>query len=201
MLALSGFARQQIAGSVRRKLIGGSTCRLDIFSYLPIDLPGISVTRNEFTWLKSAYVSPQLKSGADLIGTSLVETGVVEPRHYLQAVESLAAAHGADRYLAHRKESPDKLARVASLGLTVVQPELPLEIVARQGSIGQTLISFPSTVVHTLPVVLDDTDVQLLVCNIEDGWYTRAATVRSSAFLDRVSRTARRFPGLSVIAC
>ena len=86
---------------------------------------------------------------------------------YLAAVASLVAQHGVDRYFAHRKEARDKLARIADLGLRIEMPELPLEVAIRQGAVGRLVISFPSTVVHTLPVVLADTAAELLVCDID----------------------------------
>ena len=41
-----------------------------------------------------------------------------------------------------------------STGLEIVRPDLPLELIARRGPIGRTILSFPSTVVHTLPLAL-----------------------------------------------
>ena len=96
-----------------------------------------------------------------------METGVISEDDYLTAVTSLAAQHGVDRYFAHRKEARGKLARIADLGLRIEMPELPLEVAIREGAVGRLVISFPSTVVHTLPVVLADTAAELLVCDID----------------------------------
>ena len=105
-----------------------------------------------------ASARPASPQGTDLVGTSLVETGVVDPDRYLEAVAALARAHGATRYFAHRRESADKLHRLAAeTGLEIVRPDLPLELVARRGPIGRTILSFPSTVVHTLPLALAGT--------------------------------------------
>jgi hypothetical protein len=49
-------------------------------------------------------------------------------------------------------------------GLEVVRPDLPLELIARRGPIGRTVLSFPSTVVHTLPLALSGTPVRVAVC-------------------------------------
>ncbi|MET1004805.1 MAG: hypothetical protein ABWX96_04615, partial [Propionibacteriaceae bacterium] len=146
--------RRHIAAQARRRMDPSTGCRLTVFSCMPVQLDGADVIRNEFSWVRTAFRTPQVKPTADLIGTSLVETGVVEQEHYLRGIATLAAENQADRYFAHRKEGSEKLASIAGLGLEVVRPDLPLELVARRDVVGQTLISFPSTVVHTLPLVL-----------------------------------------------
>ncbi len=61
-----------------------------------------------------------------MVGTSLVETGVVDGDRYLEAVRTLARLHGATRYFAHRRESAEKLHRLAvETGLEVVRPTSP----------------------------------------------------------------------------
>ena len=86
---------------------------------------------------------------------------MVDPDQYLEAVAALARTHGATRYFAHRRESADKLHRLAAeTGLEIVRPDLPLELIARRGPIGRTVLSFPSTVVHTLPLALVGTGVR-----------------------------------------
>ena len=80
-------------------------------------------------------------------------------------------------------------------------PELPLEVAIRQGAVGRLVISFPSTVVHTLPVVLADTAAELLVCDIDPSWFTPGAGANSSRFLGAVTRSARQQHGLASAAC
>lgn len=197
---IAAMAREQIAGSVRRRLSPEAGCRLSLFTCLPVNLPRVEVRRNSYAWLRATHPTPLIKLGADLIGTSLVETGVVSEESYLSGVAGLVERHGVDRYLAHRKETDTKLGLIERLGLEVVRPMLPLEIVARRGPVGRTMISFPSTVVHTLPVVLQDTSVSIKVCAIKDGWFTEQATLRADQFLNQVTETALRRPGLSAVA-
>jgi hypothetical protein len=198
---ISRYARDQISSSVRRRIGPESGCRLGLFTSLDVDLPRVAVTRNTFAWVRSRFPVPEVKLGSDLVGTSLVETGVVDADAYLGGVASLVEQYGVDRYFAHRKESDVKLAAVERLGVTVVRPELPLEIAARMGVLARRLISFPSTVVHTLPLVLADTPAELLVCDIDDSWYTATATARSERFLGQVTSSARNRFGLSAVAC
>ena len=117
--------------------------------------PGVTVRAHTFAWTRDRFGPPRVTGGADLVGTSLVETGVVDAGAYLEAVRSLARTHGATRYFAHRRESAAKLHRMAgATGLEIVRPDLPLELVARRGPVARTVLSFPSTVVHTLPLAL-----------------------------------------------
>lgn len=126
------------------------------------------------------------------MGTSLVETGVVDQDRYITAVGALARAHNATRYFAHRRESTEKLHRLhAETGVEIVRPDLPLELIARRGPIGRTVVSFPSTVVHTLPLALAGTDVRVAVCDIDPLWLTETASPRAQGFLAGVTGTAR----------
>jgi hypothetical protein len=57
----------------------------------------------------------------------------------------------------------------------VVRTDLPLELVARRGPVAGAVLSFPSTVVHTLPKALEGTGVQVVVCEVDPGWLTADA--------------------------
>ena len=198
---ISTFARDQISASLRWRLSRESGCRLSVFSCLDLTEASVPVVRHDFGWVRGRFGPPAVRPGVDLVGTSLVETGVVAAEAYVAGVARLASTHGIDRYFAHRREAEPKLAELAGLGLEVVRPDLPLEIVARRGPVGATVLSFPSTVVHTLPQVLRGTGVELVVCDISDDWYVPAAPARSETFLGDVTRSARDRFGLAAVAC
>ncbi|MFE7115107.1 hypothetical protein ACFU99_06745 [Streptomyces sp. NPDC057654] len=181
------------AASARRRLTPGEGRRVEVFTSMPVQAPpGVTVTANDFAWTRSAFGPPRLTRGTDLVGTSLVETGVVDLDHYLTAVASLARTHGATRYFAHRRESTDKLHRIGGeLGLEIVRPDLPLELIARRGPIGRMILSFPSTVVHTLPLALAGTGITVAVCDVDPAWLTETASPRAEDFLSGVTGTAR----------
>jgi hypothetical protein len=161
---------------------------------------GVTVTANDFAWTRARFGPPRITKGADMVGTSLVETGVVDGERYLEAVRALAKAHGTTRYFAHRRESTEKLHRLAvETGLEIVRPDLPLELIARRGPIGRTILSFPSTVVHTLPLALVGTDVRVAVCDIDPEWLTENASPRAQGFLSGVTGTARDVHRLSSV--
>ncbi|WP_238432093.1 hypothetical protein [Streptomyces cavernae] len=191
-----------VSASARRRLTPSERRSVEVFSSMPIEETpeGVTVTANDFAWTRARFGPPRLTKGADLVGTSLVETGVVDPDRYLEAVMSLARAHNATRYFAHRRESAEKLHRLAvETGLEIVRPDLPLELIARRGPIGRTILSFPSTVVHTLPLALAGTDVKVAVCDIDPDWLTRTASPRAQGFLSDVTGTARDVHKLSAV--
>lgn len=192
-----------VSASARRRLTPGGKRTVEVFSSMPIEKApeGVRVTVNSFAWTRERFGPPRVSKGADLVGTSLVETGVVDLDRYVEAVRSLARAHGATRYFAHRRESSEKLHRLAvETGLQVVRPDLPLELIARRGPIGRTILSFPSTVVHTLPLALAGTEVRVAVCDIDPAWLTENASPRAQGFLSGVTGTARDVHRLAAVA-
>lgn len=182
------------ASAARRRLTPGRRRGVELFSAMPATPPqGMALRANTFGWTRARFGPPRVLGGTDLVGTSLVETGVVDAGRYLAVVAELAGRHGAVRYFAHRKESQDKLRRLAAAtGLEIVRPDLPLELVARRGPTGREVVTFPSTVVHTLPLVLAGTDVRLTVVDVAADWLTPAASPRAHAFLASITRPAAR---------
>ncbi|MEV5599022.1 hypothetical protein [Streptomyces sp. NPDC052496] len=182
------------SAAARRRLTPGARHRtVNLFTAMPVEPPpGVHLLSNEFAWTRRRFGPPRLTRGADIVGTSLVETGVVDPDRYVTAVASLARVHGATRYFAHRRESTAKLHRIAvETGLEVVRPDLPLELITRRGPVGRLVLSFPSTVVHTLPLALAGTGVGVAVCDIDPAWLTSDASPRAEGFLSGVTGTAR----------
>lgn len=190
-----------VAARALRRLSPEDGHRVEVFTAMPVaEPPGITVTRNDLAWTRDRFGPPTLAQGADLVGTSLVETGVLDEDRYLSAVRGLAERCGITRYFAHRKEGAEKLRRIAQgAGLDIVRPDLPLELVARGGPIGRRVFSFPSTVVHTLPLVLRGTGVDVTVCEIDERWLTAGASPRAGGFLAAITDSASGTHGLTTL--
>lgn len=190
-----------VAGYARRRLTARSGRPVELFTALPVTAPpGAEPRVNTLAWTRARFGPPAVRDSADLIGTSLVETGVVDPARYLAAVATIARENGATRYFAHRRESSGKLRELsARTGLEIVRPDLPLELIARRGPVGARLLSFPSTVVHTLPAALAGTGVEIAVCDIDASWLTGTASPRAHGFLSAVNQAARTRHGLSAL--
>ncbi|MEU8433793.1 hypothetical protein AB0F18_12860 [Streptomyces sp. NPDC029216] len=187
------LAYAPVSGTARRRLTPRAGYDVELFTSMPVTPPpGARLRVNDFAWTRARFGPPRLTKGTDLVGTSLVETGVVDPFRYLDAVRALAREHGVTRYFAHRRETPEKLRALSeATGLEIVRPDLPLELIARRGPIGRTIVSFPSTVVHTLPYALTGTGVTVAVCEIDPAWLTATASPRARGFLAGVTETAR----------
>ncbi|MFF7977612.1 hypothetical protein ACFZDK_00565 [Streptomyces sp. NPDC007901] len=123
-----------------------------------------------------------------MIGSSLAETGLIGTERYAEEVTSIAHQRNVERYYAHRREDPDKLRLLAEYGeLEIVRPELPLELELLRGPVAAELISLPSSVLRTLPLVLAGTGVEITVCAEATTWLRPRTSQRAAAFLDEVT--------------
>ncbi len=180
--------REARAERARRLLSpGGSLREISVFSCLRDATPvGGFGLANRYLYARS-WRSPQVKDEVDLLGTSLVDTGVVRRGAYVDAIAAVAAAHGPLRYLAHRRETDDLLAEIATIpGVRVCRGDLPVELALRAGPVGRRVITFPSTAAHTLPVVLGDLPVTIDVRRIEPEWFTARTTQHARGFVARI---------------
>jgi hypothetical protein len=183
--------RAPLAASARRTL---SRSRLRLFTVMGVTaLPGSRVDHHHYDWTRRRFGQPHVLRGTDVVGSSLVETGIVQAEAYLDAVAELAGRAGAaGRYFAHRREHPDKLRRLAQrTGLRVVRPRVPLEIELRRGPVAQELASFPSSVGYTLPLVLAGTGCRIAVQPLPEAMLNPGVSVRARGFLARVSDEMR----------
>jgi len=173
-----------------RRITPGDGRRLEVFSCLTAGLrlpPGSVASVNNYSWARARYGPPQVRPGVDLIGSSLAETGLIASERYLREIIALADEVNAERYFAHRREDPDKLRLIAEHAeLDVVRPELPLELELLKGPVANTLVTLPSTVLHTLPLVLAGTGVEITVCADVTDWLEPGLSARATAFLEGV---------------
>ena len=72
----------------------------------------------------------------------------------------------------------------------------PLEIAVRRGPVSKLMVSYPSTVTHTLPLVLADTGIELAVADVPSAWLNSGVPVGAGDFLESVTSSARRRHGL-----
>ena len=177
----------RLLGGRAQWLLGNRSSAVRLFTAMPLttDLPR---TPNAYAWVRDRFAAPELVAGTDLMGSSLVETGVVAEDAYLAGVGRLAAGREVSRYLPHRHESQAKLASIERLGVRVVRPDLPMEVWARRGPIGQEILSFPSTVLHTLPLVLGDTGARVTPLSVGDDWFTADVRGEEIAFVRGINR-------------
>ncbi|WP_425308887.1 hypothetical protein AADG42_09030 [Ammonicoccus fulvus] len=172
----------RITGFRATRLLGHRSDRVELFTAMPVTAP-IPMRSNTYEWVRQRFAIPAILPGTDLMGTSLVETGVIDESAYLTGVARLVTERAVTRYLPHRREAPAKLAAIERLGVRIVTPDLPMEVYARRGPIGQSILSFPSTVLHTLPLVLAGTDVSIEALSVDDDWFVAGARDEERAFV------------------
>lgn len=177
-----------LVGRTAFRRLGNRSDRVELFTAMPIQMPGLPQTPNAYAWVKHMWPSPEVLPGTDLMGTSLVESGIVAEEPYLQGIAKLVRERGVARYLPHRKESNGKLRTIEAMGVRLVRPDLPMEMHARIGPIGSTILSFPSTVVHTLPLVLEGSGVRLEALSVEDDWFNEGAEEAARDFVREINR-------------
>ncbi|UQX03589.1 hypothetical protein [Streptomyces sp. RerS4] len=188
-------------GAVHKWLARPELARATFFTCMPVTAPpGTEVRPNEYAWSRETFGPVRVRPGADLAGSSLVETGVVDQDRYIDAIGWIARSRAVRRYLAHRRESPGKLELIAgATGMEIVHPELPLELTALTEPIGQCVLTFASTVAYTLPIVLAGSPVRVELCELDDAWITPDTAERSVDFLRRISALAVARHGLTSI--
>jgi hypothetical protein len=188
----TGILRVPLARNARSFFASG---RLRLFTVMTVtSLPGSRIQRHGYDWTRRRFGPPVQLRGLDVIGSSLVESGVVEAESYLDAVTALAVDGGAGgRYFAHRREDPDKLRRLAQRsGLRIVRPTVPLEVELRRGPVATHLASFPSSVGYTLPLVLAGVGTRITVQPLPEKMIRPHVTAGARAFLDRMADDMRR---------
>ena len=191
---------RSVLGQQARRVLAGD--RLRLFTVMPVvGVPASRLQANRYAWLHGRFAPPRIAGGVDVIGSSLVESGVADREAYLNRVVAIAAASGAPgRYFAHRREDPDKLAELSlASGLRVVRPRLPVEIELRRGPVAARVVSFPSSVGYTLPVALGGLPIEYQFEAVPEEMLDLAVSRRAREFLERMSadlRTARHWaPG------
>ena len=165
---------------------------VDVFTCLTNATPVGAITlANRYRWVRSRQRPIVVDNQLDLLGTSLVGSGVVERHAYLNAIAALARDGRPVRYLAHRRESDHLVAEIATVpNLRVVRPDQPVEMLLRTGPVAAQVIAFPSTAAHTLSIVLQDVDVEIGVHPIRASWFTPQATLHARSFVARIAADA-----------
>ncbi|OYO07336.1 hypothetical protein [Enemella evansiae] len=172
----------RLVGGRAHQLLGRGSEAVELFTAMPIRTR-IPAVRNSYAWTRERFGPPEVLDGIDLLGSSLAETGTIAEPAYLAGVRRLVSAHGLRRYLPHRKESAAKLAAIAAMGVEIVRPDLPVEVYARRGPVARELWSFPSTVLHTLPIVLADTGVGVRPLAVAEDWFSAEADQVARGFI------------------
>lgn len=147
--ALAGqceFDRPEQRSSGVRRLLGAlardhllrlaGTGRLAFFSVFGAERPefraaaalGVRLRANRFAWTRRTARPPRLPASRVLLGTARVADGLLDEALHRAEVIRFAAAGGAV-YLPHRREPRAHVDAIRGIpGITVIEPELPVEL-------------------------------------------------------------------------
>lgn len=191
------WLRAPLGHAARRFFTPDADRSVAVFTAMPVrQVTGLAVHPNHYEWTRRRFGRPVVVPGTDVVGSSLVESGVVDADAYLAAVASLAQGAGPNRrYYAHRREDDAKLTAIAArTGLEVVRPTVPLEIELRRGPVAEVVVAFPSSVGYTLPVVLASVGTQVRVVQVEPEWLRPRVGGGARSFLAELGRRASPRP-------
>jgi hypothetical protein len=199
MRSEAGAPRRQLGAVAARRLRNlAAQGRVTLFTALPLDpavrakltAQGFTVVRNEFAWLASVPVDDAPTEPTVVIGSALAADGLVDPDAYVAWVGRLAA-DGPVRYLPHRRQAPELLARIGGMpGVTLDSAQAPVELRLRGMTAPQRVVSLPSTAAVLLTTILGSRGVAVTPHAVEDGWWTSRATPGLRAHLSGVLRLA-----------
>jgi hypothetical protein len=189
------------AARATRLLSPSAERELTVFSCLndatPLAATGLA---NRYEWTRRWHRPEVVDDEVDVLGVSLVDKGVVERAPYVAAVSGLVRRYGRVRYLAHRRESTSLVAEIGALpGVRVARNDLPVELELRRGFVARSVVTFPSTATHTLPVVLADVGVTVQVCRIDPSWFVAGTSRPTRDFVARIADAAPRSRTLQVV--
>lgn len=181
-------ARAQ-AGLVRRGLgaVSGNRLRsfvrngqVTVYTGLPVPAAvtararrvGITVIQHDFPWLRSLPSEPAPAESTVLLGTSLVNNGLIKRAEFLEWVGTL----GKVAYYPHRRECPEILDELRRWpDVTMVERDLPVELSLRGLTSSHRVISLPSTALTSLRVLLGRDGPEIEGVTVPHGWWTDQA--------------------------
>ncbi|MDQ7994128.1 MAG: hypothetical protein REI45_15770, partial [Propionicimonas sp.] len=92
---LGGRLRDRLGSHAGAFYAPGNGRRVSTFTVMPgTSLPGLVRQQNGYEWTRRRFSHPEVVGGTDVVGSSLVESGVVDEAAYLAVVHALAASRG-----------------------------------------------------------------------------------------------------------
>ena len=155
--------------------------RLTVFTMLPVpdemaeavQGAGIRLVGHDFATLRGLPARAVPGQRRIVLGTALVNDGLIDRGAYL----SWLADHyrtGPIAYHPHRREDREVLSHLEGQpNVKVVRPGVPVEVSLRGLGPGHTVITAPSTVLASLPHLVNGAEVRAL--KVPEHWWTRRA--------------------------
>jgi hypothetical protein len=140
-----------------------------------LEAMGARVRRHRFEWLREQAVPAVPEEATVVLGSAMVEDGLVHPQPYLSWVLA-RAEEGPVAYYPHRREREVTLDRLRDVpGVSVYRPLLPAELSLRGLTSAHRVVCLPSTTATTLSAVLAGRGTRLVVDPVLEHWWTHRA--------------------------
>jgi hypothetical protein len=146
-----------------------------------LEAMGARLRRHRFEWLREQAVPTAPAQETVVLGSAMVQDGLVHSQPYLSWVLA-RAKEGPVAYYPHRREQESTLDRLRAVpGVSVYRPVLPAELSLRGLTSAHRVVCLPSTTATTLSAVLAGRGTRLVVDPVLEHWWTHraGAAVRS----------------------
>ncbi len=127
-----------------------------------------TVQRNHLSVLRS-MVPDRTTRRPVFVGSSLVESGIMQASDYRECVKRAAHNYPDTLYIAHRREDDSKLRDLAeNVGIEILRPKFPIEVELIDRGLEPTpLVVVLSTAADTVPIVFPTVEVVDLVPSLD----------------------------------
>jgi hypothetical protein len=148
-----------------------------------LEAMGARLRRHRFEWLRQQALPAAPEQQTVVLGSAMVDDGLVHAEPYLDWVLSRAAA-GPVAYYPHRREGAGTLRRLrGAAGVRVLAPTVPVELSLHSLTSAHCVVSLPSTTATTLSAVLTGRGTRLVVDPVLEHWWTHRANPAVRALL------------------
>lgn len=157
---------------------------------------GGTLQRHSFDFVRSLQDAGSRVPDRIILGSAMVADELITPEAYFGWLDEVTDRLGASAehpvaYFAHRRETPEQLARVADIPhVTVRQAHLPVEIRLAAAPAGAHVCSLPTSAVANLPTTMQDPVIT--VTDIPPAWWTGTAPDALRRQLNEAAAARRR---------
>ena len=148
-----------------------------------LEAMGARLRRHRFEWLREQAVPAAPTQATVVLGSAMVDDGLVHLHPYLDWVRA-HADEGPVAYFPHRRESDQTLDRLRDASdVRVYRPLIPAELSLRGLTSAHRVVCLPSTTATTLTAVLAGRGTRLVVEPVLEHWWTHRANATVRALL------------------
>lgn len=131
---------------------------------------GVEIVPHRFRWLATQPTSMTPDETLVVLGSPLVDDGLVHADAYLGWLAEVAMS-GPAVYYPHRREGDDLVGKVRALGFRIAESGRPVEIALRGLTDRHRVVSLATSAAITLRVLLGDSGTTFDTVSVPDTWW------------------------------